>query len=129
MAELPEFIYRLGTRVKDLSLHRYGDYLTGLSFRDEPFGKQYLTLSVKTLLANGFVVRRDGGLPMTVIWNGEPYIEPNSGEHLTFDEGHVSVWHPEKEYFEAWHKADAQNYGKPEVSKQLAFFALAIVHR
>lgn len=91
MADLPEFIYRSGERIKDLALFRPLEWLTGLSFRDYPYGVTCLKLNVQTLLINGFVVRFDGGQLITHLWTDEPYIEPNSGERLHFDEGHVSV--------------------------------------
>ena len=122
-----KFIYRLGDREKDLALTRPADHLTGLSFRDQPFGRHFLTLDVSILQANGFMVREDSGQKMTNIWTGEPFIEPNSGEQLTLDQGHVSVWHPDKAYWDSWYQADLQNKGKPDISKQLAYFAEAIV--
>jgi len=121
------YIFRLGSRVKDLALTRRADYLTGLSFRNEPFGRYYLALNVTMLEDNGFIVRPDGGQLMTNIMTGEPYIEPNSGEQLEFDEGHVSVWYPNQVYWYAWYQADLANKGKPDISEQLAFFAQAIV--
>ena len=62
MSELPQFVYRMGNRVKDLVLNKKRDFLTGLSLYDEPTANEYLKLSVKTLLANGFIVRPDEGL-------------------------------------------------------------------
>ena len=124
---MSRYIYRLGTREKDLALTRHADYLTGLSFRDEPFGKFYLTMDVSTLEDNGFIIRSDGKQLMTNIWTGEPYIEPNSGEQLEFDEGHVSVWYPNQVYWYSWFQADLANKGNPDISEQLAFFAQAIV--
>ena len=123
----PEFIYRLGSRIRDLALTRPADYVTTLSFYDEPFGKQYLKLSVAILEENGFIVRTDGDELMADVFTNEPYIEPNSGMQLTFPEGHVSVWYPDKAYWTAWYKADTANKGNPNVSKQLEFFAKAIV--
>ena len=101
--------------------------MTGLSFRDTPFGHHYLTLSVDTLKNNGFIVRPDGEQLMTNIWTGEPYIELNSGEQLRFDAGHVSVWYPDHDFWLAWYKADLANKGKLDVSSQLTFFAQAII--
>jgi len=121
------YVYRLGTREKDLALTRHADYLTGLSFRDEPFGRYYLSLDVSILEENGFTVRPDGKQLMTNIWTNEPYIEPNSGEQLSFDEGHVSVWYPDHDYWLQWYKTDLVNKGKPDISSQLEFFARAIV--
>jgi len=123
----PEYIYRLGARIKDLALIRPGDYITGISFYNEPFGRDYSKLSVAILEENGFVVRPDGNQLMTDIFTGEPYIEPNSGLQLSFPEGHVSVWYPDKDYWTAWYEADLQNKGNPDISKQLLFFAKAIV--
>ena len=59
MTVKPEYIYRLGSRAKDLALTRESDYLTGLSFQDEPVGRHFLTLSVENLEKNGFIVRPD----------------------------------------------------------------------
>jgi hypothetical protein len=73
MADLPEFIYRSGERVKDLALFRHVDLLTGISFRDYPYGAKYIKLSVQTLLANGFVVRPDENQLMTQLWTNAPY--------------------------------------------------------
>jgi hypothetical protein len=123
----PEFIYRLGSRIRDLALTRPADYVTGLSFYDVPFGKQYLKLSVAILEENGFIVRTDADELMADVFTNEPYIEPNSGMQLTFPEGHVSVWHPDKEYWAAWYKADTANKGNQNISKQVEFLAKAIV--
>ena len=127
MADMPEFIYRSGGRIKALSVHRHTDWLTGLSFRDYAYTREYIQIDVGQLLRNGFVVRPDAGQLMTNRWSGEPYIEPNSGEQLRFDEGHVSVWHPDTAYWNAWHEADLQNINTERVSQQLLFFAQAIV--
>jgi hypothetical protein len=127
MTDLPEYLYRFGSRVKDLALIRQTDWLTGLSFYDTPFGKEYSTLMVKTLIANGFVVKRDGGELVRVLWSGEIFIEPNSGESLHFPENHVSVWHPDRAFWDAWYEADTKTKNTPEISKQLAYFALARV--
>lgn len=122
-----EFIYRLGSRVKDLALTRRSDWLTGLSFRDQPFGKTYLKLSVALLTENGFVVKPDGGQPMWKIWQDEPYLEPNTGLQLEFDMGHVSVWHSDQSFWNAWYQADVANQNSNKISMQLAYFARAVV--
>jgi hypothetical protein len=121
------FIYRTGSKPKDLALTRSADSITGISFSDEPFGKKTLKLSVAILEAEGFIVRRDGGQKMTNVFTGEPYIKPNSGENLEFPEGHVSVWYPDEDYWKAWYEADLANKNKPDVSSQLLKFAKAIV--
>ncbi len=127
MADLPEFIYRSGGRIKALALTRKIDWLTGLSFYSEPYGLHYLKLRVNTLLANGFIVRADAGQPVKILWINELYIEPNSEEPIDFVENHVSAWHPDKAFWDAWYEADVRNMSTNEVSKQLAFFALAVV--
>ena len=121
------YIYRLGSKPKDLALTRPADAITGISFSAEPYGKKTLKLSVAILESEGFVVREDGGQKMVNVFTGEPYIEPNSGENLEFPEGHVSVWHPDEAYWKAWHEADLANKNKPDVSSQLLKFAKAIV--
>jgi hypothetical protein len=123
----PEFIYRLGSHIKHLSLVRPADYITGLSFHHEPFGKQYFRFSVVILEKNGFIVRPDADELMTDIFTDEPYIEPNSGMQLSFPEGHISVWYPDKAYWTTWYEADVANKGNQNLSKQLEFFAKAIV--
>ena len=123
----PEYIYRLGNRAKDLALTREADYLTGLSFQDEPVGRHFLTLSVENLEKNGFIVRPDAGERINNIWTGEAWIEPNSGESWYFGEGHVSVWHADKLYWDQWYEADKKLKGKPEISEELTFFAQSIV--
>ena len=128
MADLPEFIYRIGTRVKDLALVRHVDWLTGFSFSTETFVAPYLTLSIQTLLANGFAIKLDSGLLTTIWWSGEPYIEPNSGEQLVYPENHISVWYPDKAFWDAWYEADLKARNSREISTQLAFFPLANVN-
>ncbi len=129
MADLPEFIYRIGTRTKDLALTKRADWFTGFSFSTETFASAYLTLSVQTLIANGFVVKLDTGLLTTIWWSGEPYIEPNSGEQLVYPENHISVWYPDKAFWDAWYEADLKMRNTRDISTQLAFFALAKINK
>jgi hypothetical protein len=127
MADIPEFIYRSGRSLKALSLHRTVDWLTGLSFRDYPYSKEYLQLEVRLLINHGFIVRPDTDTLMTIVHTNDPYIEPNTGEQWAFDEGHVSVWHPDKVYWDEWHEADKINWNKPDISPQLRYIAQAVV--
>jgi hypothetical protein len=127
MAELPEFIYRSGGRIKTLALVRQVDWQTGLSFRSESYSQQYVKLRVKTLVDNGFIVRPDAGKPVKLLWTDELYIEPNSEEPINYDDEHVSVWHPDKQFWDAWYQADLKNKDKEEISTQLGYFALAVV--
>jgi hypothetical protein len=122
MTDTPKYIYRQGSRVKDLALTRNIDFLTGLSFYDEPVGK----LNVQTLIQNGFHVRSDGETLVKQLFTDATYIEPNSDESMYFPEGHVAVWHPTPEYWQKWYDNDKLNHGKVDISEQLAFFALAI---
>lgn len=129
MSDLPEYIYRQGNRVKDLALKRKIDLLTGLSFYDYPIGKMSLKLDVQTLIQNGFVVRPDGKQPVKQLFTDEIYIEPNVSEPINFPDNHVTVWYPEPEYWQTWYKNDKANYGKTDISEELAYFALAIVKK
>jgi hypothetical protein len=127
MSELPKFVYRMGYRVKDLALNKKRDFLTGLSLFDEPTGNESLKLSVKTLVANGFIVRPDAGKIATDIFDDTVYNEPNYVESITFPENHVTVWYPDKKYWQEWYENDLANRGTEKISEQLAFLALAIV--
>lgn len=129
MSDLPKYIYRQGNRVKDLALKSNIDFVTGLSFFDHPVGRTSIKLDVQTLIQNGFKVRPDGNELVKQIFTDEVYIEPNSAESITFPEGHVTVWHPETKYWQTWYNKDRANYGKSEISEELAYFALAIVKK
>jgi hypothetical protein len=120
----PEIIYRVvGTLTpKSVSLHKDGDYQTGLSFLEWNPGGQTIRFRISRLSANNYAVKRDGGQPMVNIWNGEPYIEPNSGLQLIYPSGHVSVWHRDHDYWHRWHLADKTNVGTPNISTQLQIF-------
>ncbi len=75
----PEFIYRKGHRVKDLSLHRQRDWETGLSFYDSPpLPESYLKFRVVILQANGYVVRSDGGTLVEKLWGLGPVLDPRT---------------------------------------------------
>jgi hypothetical protein len=127
MTELPKYIYRMGNRVKDLALNKNRDFLTGLSFFDEPTANACLKLSVETLQTNGFIVRPDAGKIASHLFDEQVYIEPNYGESIPFPNNHVTVWYPDKKYWQVWYENDLANRGTDKISEQLAFFALAIV--
>jgi hypothetical protein len=117
----------MGYRVKDLALNKKRDFLTGLSLYDEPTANEYLKLSVETLRANGFMVRPDAGKIATQIFDDAVYIEPNFGESIVFPENHVTIWYPDKKFWQEWYENDLANRGTDRISEQLAFLALAIV--
>jgi hypothetical protein len=77
---------------------------------------------VARLEKEGFIVRPDGGQPMSVLFTEQPYIEPNSGVQWDFPEGHVTVYHPDQAYWMAWHVADFENLNSSKISAQLAYF-------
>jgi hypothetical protein len=127
MAVLPAFIDRAGGNIKALSLHRTIDWLTGLSLRDYPYGAECLELDVEQLVQNGFIVRADEGAVVKLLFRDEAYIEPNLNQSIRFDTGHITVWHPDPLYWDAWHMADKNNVNTPNISPELAYFARAIV--
>ncbi len=116
---VPEYVYRDGKRVKDLSLHRVRDWETGLSFWDSPHPGPEIKFRVSVLEANGYVVRPDGNTPVMKLWGQGQYIEPNSGQQVVFPPGHVTVYHSNQLYWDAWHQADLANLNTPRVSDQL----------
>jgi hypothetical protein len=119
-----ELIYRItGTNTaKSLSLHKVGDYETGLSFLDYDIGGRTIKFRLDRLKENGYRFKFDGDQPMINVWTGEPYFEPNSGLHLNFPAGHVSIWHENHNYWYEWHLADKANYGIPDISLPLQKF-------
>jgi RHS repeat-associated protein len=116
--EEPEFIYRNGNRMKDLSLHRTRDWETGLSFSDRPPAGPYIRFRASILQGNGYVVRRDGGTIVVKLWGQGPYFDP-TGQPATFPSGHITVYHGSREYWDAWHQADLANLNTPRVSAQI----------
>lgn len=124
MIDEPDIIYRIvGTLTpKGVSLHKDSDYQTGLSFLEWNPGGQIIRFRISRLTSNDYVVQHNGDQPMVNIWNGEPYIEPNSGLQLVYPPGHVSVWHRDHDYWYAWHLADKTNVGTLNISAQLQTF-------
>lgn len=63
------YIYRAGPdKPKTLSLHRPQDWKTGLSFFETPPAGAFIKITVADLIAAGYVVRPDGGLPVYELW-------------------------------------------------------------
>jgi hypothetical protein len=120
-----QLIYRIpGDRAKDLSLHRERDWKTGLSFYDyEPVGSAF-KFDIDRLKSNGYIIIFDGGLSVVTLpfWNSEPVIEPNTGEKLMYPQGHITVYHSDFDYWQAWHLADKANVGSPQLSDYLIRF-------
>lgn len=127
MTVLSKYVYRMGNRIKDLALNKKRDLLTGLSLFDEATVNDNLRLSTETLISNGFMVRPDAGKIVTHLFDDSQYIEPNSGEIISFPENHVTIWYPDKKFWQEWYENDLANRGTDRISEQLAFFALAIV--
>lgn len=120
-----DFIYRAPSRgAKSLSLHREQDWLTGLSFLDYPYGITVIKFSVAKLREAGYAVINDSLQSARLLphFGATLYIEPNSGESWSYPEGHHTVYHPDKAYWDAWHQADAANLNTPEVSEPLKLF-------
>jgi hypothetical protein len=115
------YIYKFGNRKKDLALDKYRDWLTGLSFTGEPFGQSF-KFNVKQLADAGFMVRPDGNQPVTLLWSEDLYIEPNSGSHLNFPQDHVSVWHPDRQYWDEWFRIDSLNKKYPHCFRTTGVF-------
>jgi hypothetical protein len=122
----PQYIYRFGSGPKAVQLHKDSDWMTGLSFLDYNVGTN-LKFSVPNLRGHGYIVRPDAGMLITNLWTGDPYVEPNSGESgFRFPAGHVTVYYPDKQYWDEWHQADVANFGRPQISAQaLALFNLS----
>ncbi len=118
-APVPEFIYRQGPdRAKSLSLHRQQDWATGLSFTDSPPPGGSIRFRSSTLRAAGYVVRPDQGQPVYTLWDGAHIIDPRTGQQAVFPQGHVTVYHQERDYWNRWHRADLANKGTPSISTQ-----------
>lgn len=116
----PEVIYRQGpARAKSLSLHRARDWATGLSFTAAPPSGDYIVFRSSTLRAAGFVVRPDGGNPVYELWEGNPVIDPRTGQQAVFPSGHVTVYHHDRAYWDRWHQTDLANKGTPTIAPQL----------
>ncbi len=121
------FIYRSGGhRVKAVALHRPQDWETGLSFSAScPAGETCTKFRTSTLQAHGYIVRPDGGTPVTKLWTGVPVLDPETGRQRMFGTGHVTVYHSDREYWNQWHEADKANAGTAENSWQVqALYAL-----
>lgn len=120
-----EFIYRPAERgPKDFTLHRNRDYLTGLSFLNNPYTMSSLRFSVRQLREEGgYIVVNDGGQIARLLpfFNGLPYQDPyaEAGETITLDDGHYTLYHPDWDYWKSWHEADAANLYTPRVSEQV----------
>ena len=74
------------------ALSRAIDWMTGLSFNANiPTARPFVRYKPTTLLAAGYVVRPDAGMPITDVHTGRPV---PGFEGRTFGGGHVSVYLP-----------------------------------
>jgi hypothetical protein len=118
------YIFRSANRKKAVDLRHERDYHTGLSFWDAPpsTGK-FVVYEVKQLRLAGFKVFFDGdGEYARDFIAGKAYIEPNSGQPVIYDEGHVTVIHTNTDYWLTWYQADKVNIGSEDSSPQLDYF-------
>lgn len=121
-----KLIYRAFAKrgAKELSLHRVRDWKTGLSFLDYEHGTDWVVFDVDELRKAGFVAVFDGEQTVKELafFGGNDYLEPNSGEHIVFPKGHCTVYHPDEEYWKAWHIADLSNLNSSAISEYLQTF-------
>ncbi|MBI5670265.1 MAG: hypothetical protein HZC41_19905 [Chloroflexi bacterium] len=121
-----ELIYRaFATRgAKELSLHRVRDWKTGLSFLNYEYGADCIVFESSILRNAGYVVEFDSQQIVKELpfFGGNDYIEPNADERIRFPEGHCTVYHPDQQYWDAWHQADLANLHVPKISEYLQRF-------
>ena len=64
-------------------------------------------------------MRVDEDQPVTLLFSKQLYIEPNTGESVTFDEGHVTVFLPAQQEWDEWYRQDVENVGTQHSSTYL----------
>lgn len=119
------YIFRAANRKKAMDLRGDRDYRTGFSFFDfPPAGDEFVVYEVQQLREAGFTVLFDGEGGQDEDYardfvSGGSYIEPNSGQPVIYDIGHVTVVHSDIEYWTVRHEADKANVGSETSSPQL----------
>lgn len=115
------YIYRKADRPnnpKSVAIKRPIDWQSGLSFSSRDPLVPSVKYFVPTLIAAGFIVRYDEGMPILGLFDNMP-IKGHEGQN--FGKHHVSVYLPNQSDWDAWYEADKKTAGTSNASLQTLY--------